>query len=86
MLYRAADGERDVVEVERLRDVVERSGAHRLDGALDGLRAADHDDERVGRLRAHVRNHLKPVHALHRDVADDELEPIRAEQRERLFG
>src|SRR5439155_761896 len=40
----------------------------------------------VARLRAHARYHRKPAHALHRDVADDELEPARAEQRERLLG
>ncbi len=70
----AADGRLDVLDVERLHHVVEGAGPQRLDGALDRLDAADHDDHRVGREAARVRDHFEPRHAAHHDVADDQVE------------
>ena len=82
---RAADRRLDVLEVERLHHVVERARAQRLDGALDGLHAADHDDDGVGRDAEQVRDHLQPAHAAHLDVADDEVVFALAQARQPLL-
>ncbi|MDT7807215.1 MAG: hypothetical protein QOJ70_1028 [Acidobacteriota bacterium] len=86
VFQRAMDDETDVLKVERLEYVVERPGAHGSHGALYVLRTAHHDDERTGRKLVHARNHLQTRHALHGDVAEDELKLVRTEQRERLLG
>jgi hypothetical protein len=83
LFERAADGHFDVAQVERLRHIVERPGAQRLDGVLNRLRAADHDDHGFGRDLGHVRNHLQTAHALHVDVADHHVEAHRAQTPQR---
>jgi len=82
----AAHGRLDLPEVEGLRHVVEGARAHRFDGALNVALAADHDDDGVGRLRLNQRDHLQAVEALHRDVAEDEVELPPLQEVERLLG
>jgi hypothetical protein len=83
---RAADCRLDLTEVEGLHDVIERAEPQRLDGALDGLHPADHDDDRLGREREDMRDHFEPAHPAHRDVADDQVALFRAEVCQRLLG
>ena len=82
----AAHGRLDVPQVEGLRHVVERAGAHGPHRGLDVLHAAEHDDGRVGRALAHERDEVEPVHPPHLDVAQDEFEPPAVEKPERLLG
>ena len=47
---RALHGRANLSQVERLGDVIERAGPHRLNRVIDGLLAADHDDHSVRRM------------------------------------
>ena len=53
---------------------------------LDGLRAADHDDDRVGRKPQRTRHEFQAAQAPHRDVADDEVERFATQASERRLS
>ncbi len=67
------DDDQQLVEPDRLREVVVSSLLHRVDSALHGAVGGHHDhaDLRVGLL--HLRHQLRAVHARHMDVGDQKV-------------
>ena len=84
---RARDGGAHLADVERLADVVERAGAHRLHGGLERAEAADekHLARRVRLLERlqHVETRFGSVQV---DVGDDEIELLLARELDGLGG
>ena len=56
MTERTAHGRFDLRQLEGLRQIIERARAHRGNRVFDCLRAADHDDDRVGRKSQRTRH------------------------------
>ena len=71
---RALHRELDLVDLERLRDVVEGALAHGLDGGLHGAEARDEDHLGGGRDLADLAQEIEARLAPHADVPDDEVE------------
>ena len=65
------DGGFCLPKIEWLHQIIERSEAQRIDGTLDGLHPADHDDHGFRGDRFDVRYHLQTAHSGHGDVTDD---------------
>ena len=85
LLERLAHDDFDLVEVERLLDVVARAFVERVDRRLFGA-VGGHQDHRGPRtMDAAMFEQLEPRHPLHRDVADDQVEALRLEQVARLL-
>jgi hypothetical protein len=84
---RASDGGTHLRDVERLADVVERSGANRFHRRIKRAEAADqqHFAARIGMLERlqHVESRLGRVEI---DVGDDEIEPLAARGFDRDVG
>ena len=73
----------DLLDLERLEDVVVGAALHRVDGRLHRAEAGHDDGERVGRGGADRVEQLDAAHARHLEVADDEIVVGVAELRER---
>ena len=72
-----------VVEVERLRDEVERAGLQRADGRFDAAVRGDHRDRRAGHLALNPLDELEPVAVGQAHVGQAQIERLLAE---RLLG
>ncbi len=64
----------DLVDLERLSNVVERPELHRLERGLDGGEAGDHDDEGSRPTLTGLAKELHPALAGHLEVREDEVE------------
>jgi hypothetical protein len=73
------DPTQDVLVQEGLQHVVVGAVADRLDGALDGPVARDHDDLEAGVDRLGRLEQADPVHPRHADVGDQHIEPVGPE-------
>ena len=81
-----AQREEHFLVLERLRDVVERALAHRLDGALDrGVRRHDHDDG-VGIAAQDLAQHLEARAVGQHQVEQDDVVGLGLEERDGLGG
>ena len=98
VLERAPDDDEQLVDLERLLQVVERPELHRLDRALDrGVRGHHHDlrpvlarsgapAPAVGRRADVFANQIEPALLRHHVVDDEDVEGALAEQPLRLTG
>ena len=85
MFKRAANYRADLTQIEGLGDVIEGAGPHCLDRAIDRSLAADHHRDGIRRELHDVRQHFEAAHPRHRDIGKDEIEPLRTQQRQRMF-
>ncbi len=86
VLERAADDDQQLVDLERLLEVVEGAELHGLDGALDARVRRHHDDLRaigvaVGRQAP---DQLEAGRARHQVVDDEQIEAAAPEELARL--
>ena len=83
LLERVADLHLQLVDVERLGQVVVRAEAHRLDRGVGGRKRGDHDaeDVRVDPLRRAQDVHA--AHVRHLDVGDQQIEAAALELLDR---
>src|SRR6185436_662523 len=86
LLQSLVDGEQDLLVLERLRDVVERPFAHRLDGALDRRVGGDHDHHLVRPALADLLEHLHAAHAGEHQVEEDEVDVLALQDLDRLLA
>ena len=75
VLDQLVDAAPQLVEVDRLRQVIVRADAHRLDRGLDRAEAGDQDHRQVELLGPHPVQERQPVHARHAQVADRQAYP-----------
>ena len=73
-----------LVEVERLRDVVERTELQAGDRALHLGHRRHHDDRRVGPAADHLAQQRDAVHLRHPQVGDDERHGLVPHHLQRL--
>jgi hypothetical protein len=81
---RSLQGQHDLVEIERLGEVVIGSPAHRLDGGGRPAQGGDDDDRQVGQLRAQLRQDLHAVAAGHLEVEQDGVRRLLGDLGQRL--
>ena len=88
LLERVADLYLQLVDVERLAEIVVSAQAHGLDSGVCRGKGGDHDaeDVRVDALRG--AKHVNTCHVRHLDVRDQQIEPPRFEigHRRRPFS
>ena len=84
--HHPADLEPQLIIIEGLGQVILRAGLHSVD--RDSLRAIgrDHQDGSVGLKLADMLEQLQPVHPLHAEVGDDDVEEAGLELFERLLA
>ena len=82
----ALDGRHEVVDVERLREVVHGAVLHGRDGVAD--RPVRRHEQHLGRreVRPDAPEQRQPVELRQADVADDEVERLRGEARDRRLA
>src|SRR4051812_20819740 len=73
MLEAALHFANEVVDHERLEEVVGRAGAECIDGRFDGRMRGDHDDRRFGTRRREAAHELRAGDAGHDHVAQDHV-------------
>ena len=83
MLERLRDLDLHLLDLERLRHVVEGADLHRLDGRLDRAERGHQDDRRRRVQRPRGAQHVEAVGAAHVDVADDDVEAALVQPLER---
>ena len=81
-----ADGEADLLVLERLRDVVEGALLHGVDGALDRRERGDHHHHQVGVVLADLPEDLHAGEAGQHEVEQDEVDLLALEQGQRLLA
>jgi hypothetical protein len=86
LLQGALDDDLDLLEVERLRDVVARALADRLDRGVGVDRPGDHHHVEVGVVLLDAAQELEAVTSRHLDVGEDEAQRPRAHDLHRLGG
>ena len=87
IVERAPDGDEQLVDLERLLQVVERAELHRLDRALDRRVGGHHDDLRpLGRRRGRheLANQVDAAQLGHQVVDDEDVEEAPPEEPLRL--
>src|SRR5262245_36898018 len=83
LLERLLDHQPDLVDLERLGQVVVGAFLHRGDRGLGGGEGGDHDDHRLGRDLVREAQHVEPRAAGHLDVRDDHVELVALDERAR---
>jgi hypothetical protein len=73
LLDAALNHANDLVDLERLQDVVVGAALHRVDRRLDRAEAGHDDGERVRSGRVHLLEQLDAPHPRHLEIADDEV-------------
>ena len=73
VLERAADRDRERVDLHRLGDEVVGAGADRGDRGVEAALAGEHDRQEVGMALAELLAELDAGHAGHLDVGDDDV-------------
>ena len=89
ILEGAAGQHQQLVDLERLLQVVARAELHRLDGALDAAVRGHHDDGRPLRFRrdgGEVADHVEAGAIRHQEVDDQQVERALAEQPRRVLA
>ena len=86
--HRVADDAEQLRLVERLGDVVEGAGPHRLDRVLDLPEGGDEDHRQLRVPLAATSEEGEPVHLRHPDIGDQGVGPLRVEplRRRRAVG
>jgi hypothetical protein len=82
----ALDDVDDLLDLERLEDVVVRAILHRLDRALDRAEAGHDHGEDVDVLLGDLLEQLQPRHPRHLEVGDDEVVRADAQLDQRLLA
>ena len=83
LLERALDVQRQLVEPDRLENVVRRAARHRFDRGIDGAERGHHDHGNLDIDRVHRREHVEPVDVGHPQVGDHQLRHLAPERLER---
>ena len=81
---RPGDERGDLVEIERLGQVVVGAALRRLDGIRHRVLRRHHDEEGVDPLLAGARQDVEPGHVGHADVEQGDVEGTAAERLQRL--
>ncbi len=84
LLERVADLDLQLVDVERLAEVVVRAQPHRFDGGVGRRERGNHDAEHVLIDALGGAQHFDAAHVGHLDVGDQEVEPAALELVDRL--
>ena len=85
VVERAPHRREQLVDFERLAQIVERAQLHRVDRAVDGrVRRHQDDVRRVGRRADVLADELEAAHARHHVVGEQDVEGPLAEQLQRL--
>ena len=86
VLDRAADRDRERVDLHRLGDEVVRAGADRGDRGVEPTLAGEHDRQQIGMALAQLLAQLDARHAGHLDVGHDDIRRHRAQVLERRLA
>ena len=86
VLDRAADGDRERVDLHRLGDEVVRAGANRGDRGVEPALAGQHDRQQVGIALAELLAQLDAGDPGHLDVGDDDVGGRRAQVLQRSLA
>ena len=84
VLGRLVEDDAQLVDVERLGDVVESTELHGADRRLHGLGSRQHDDRHARIAAPHLLEQLEAVHARHDDVEEDDVERPGRERLQRV--
>ena len=79
---RLVGDEQQLLDLERLGDVVVRAELDRADRGLDRAERGDHHDVRRLGQRHHAADQIEAVHLRHAQVGDDQIEAIGARELE----
>ena len=79
---RLVGDEQQLLDLERLGDVVVRAELDRADRGLDRAERGDHHDVRRLGQRHHAADQVEAVHLGHPQVGDDQVEPVGARELE----
>jgi hypothetical protein len=74
VLQRLVDLDLHLLDLERLRHVVEGADAHRLDGGVDRAERSHQDDRRVRMQRLGRAQHVEAVRPAHLEIAEHDVE------------
>jgi hypothetical protein len=85
-LQRLADGQLQLVAVERLADVMEGPRLHGLHGRFDGPEGCEDDDLDAGVKLSHLFHHLQAIHAGHPDIREDEIRALLPQKLQALLA
>ena len=83
-MQRAVDGVLNLLERERLGDVVVGAGLHRFDRIFNGRVRGHQDDEALGRAPLDFAQQFEATHLGHLVVGQHEIEMRLGQQRDRL--
>src|SRR5271156_318953 len=83
-MQRAIDGVLNLLERERLGDVVVGAGLHRLDGVFDRRECGHQDDQALGRAAFNLVEQFEAAHLRHTVVGEHEIELGFGEKRDGL--
>ena len=86
LLDGAVDGEREVLQVQRFREMVVRSQPHGLERAVELRRSCDHDHGNTGPVLAYRAEEPDAVHPRHVDVGENAVVGDRFEHRQGGLG
>ncbi len=76
------DAQQQLLQVERLREVVVAAGLEAAHAVLGGALHGQEQHRRLDAVAAQLRAELEPVHVRHHDVEHDEVERLGAQTRE----
>ena len=83
-MQRAIDGVLNLLERERLGDVIVSAGLHRLDCIFDGRVGGHQDHEAFGRAPLDIAQQFEPAHLGHLVVGQHQIELRLGQQRDGL--
>jgi hypothetical protein len=76
----------ELLDVDRLREVVLGSLLQGLDGAPNRPERGHHDDPDLGVGTSHARQELVPVHSRHSEVGEQDVRALLRDEAERLLA
>ena len=80
------DGQTQHLDVERLGDEVVGAGADRGDRGLEAAEGGDHHHRHVGPVADDALAQGEPVHPVHVEVGDDDVEVLAVQEHERFVA
>ena len=83
---RVLDHRPQLLQIERLEQIIERPALHRLDGRLDRAVAGDENHLGIRLQFLALGQHFEPADVRHLQVGDHDFERARLEQRDRLLA
>ena len=86
VIQRPLDGELELIDLERLGDVVVRAELHRFDRGFDRLVGGDQDDRRLRQDLPAFAENVETADLVHAQIGDDELRGMGGKIFERLVA